>query len=161
MMLPILISVSLAPGSYFFCALAGTAMAAAETSDTRATRLVQRSILSSCLFFGECGKPRSGWQEQAYSARRNGRLLPAVNCGEYARDRRHSLRQPLGSAEFTCRTAAPRTWRSRLSLCALARAEDDERSRLQRAWLRFREQAFGTRSLQARSWRHRVPGRAG
>src|SRR5262245_24357740 len=54
MMLPILISVSLAPGSYFFWAFAGTAMAAAETSDTRATRLVRRSILSSRLFFAKC-----------------------------------------------------------------------------------------------------------
>src|SRR5262245_34324738 len=59
MMLPILISVSLAPGSYFFCAFAGTAMAATETSDTRATRLVRRSILSSRLFFSKCCFQRS------------------------------------------------------------------------------------------------------
>src|SRR5213080_4633518 len=54
MMLPILISVSLTPGSYFFCAFAGTAMAATEINDTRATRLVRRSILSSRLFFAKC-----------------------------------------------------------------------------------------------------------
>src|SRR5262249_57666143 len=53
MMLAILISVSLAPGSYFFCAFAGTAMAAAETSDRRATRLVRHNILCSRLFFAE------------------------------------------------------------------------------------------------------------
>src|SRR5689334_17116787 len=52
MMLPILISVSVAPGSYFFCAYAGAAIIAAATSDTRATRLVRRSMHSSRLFFG-------------------------------------------------------------------------------------------------------------
>src|SRR5215468_4559521 len=84
MMLPILISVSLAPGSYFFCAFADVAIAAADTSDTKAKRLVRRSsMLSSRLFFAECGKPCAGWQGRPYSARRNG-LLRAVRCGEYA-----------------------------------------------------------------------------
>src|SRR5438552_18529849 len=88
MMLPILISVSLAPGSYFFCAFAVVAIAATETSDTRATRLVLRSMLSSRLFFAECGKPRAGWQGRPYSARRN-ELLRTANCVEYARISRH------------------------------------------------------------------------
>src|SRR5689334_14854404 len=52
MMLPILISVSVAPGSYFFCACAGAAIIAAATSETRTTRLVRRSMRSSRLFVG-------------------------------------------------------------------------------------------------------------
>src|SRR5438105_2146554 len=62
MMLPILISVSLAPGSYFFCACAGVAIAAAETNDTTATRLVLRSILSShlCFFKSVASRARAG-----------------------------------------------------------------------------------------------------
>src|SRR3954469_3501076 len=47
MMFPILISVSLAPGSYFFCALAAVAIAATETNDNNATRLALRNMRSS------------------------------------------------------------------------------------------------------------------
>src|SRR3954462_14243151 len=54
MMLPILISVSLAPGSYFFCALAGVAvMAMAAAHPARAmTLLVTRIIVSLPLGVG-------------------------------------------------------------------------------------------------------------
>src|SRR5207248_1392650 len=65
-------------------------IAAAETSDTKAMRLVRRSICSSRLFFSECGKPHAGWQGRPYSARRN-ELLRTARCGEYARYRPHSF----------------------------------------------------------------------
>src|ERR1700694_4701389 len=54
MMLPILISVSLAPGSYFFCALAGVAdMAAAAAHAATAIRLGIRAgiVFSPWLYF--------------------------------------------------------------------------------------------------------------
>src|SRR6185295_106845 len=47
MMLPTLISVSLAPGSYFFCASAGPASANAAT-ETNTARLFTRIAASSC-----------------------------------------------------------------------------------------------------------------
>src|ERR1035438_3681165 len=43
MILPILISVSLAPGSYFFCALAGFAIAAASANTVKAIKLRART----------------------------------------------------------------------------------------------------------------------
>src|SRR5690348_1505742 len=77
MMLPILISVSVAPGSYFFCACAGAAIIAAATSDTRAARLVRRSMNFLPFVFFECGKPRQRWQELAG---KNG-LIPQDETG--------------------------------------------------------------------------------
>src|SRR5271167_1180056 len=47
MILPILISVSLAPGSYFFCALAGFAIAAATASAVKAIKFARTGIVPS------------------------------------------------------------------------------------------------------------------
>src|SRR4029078_997459 len=49
MILPILISESLAPGSYFFCALAAVATNAATVSAARATRLCIRTVINFSL----------------------------------------------------------------------------------------------------------------
>src|ERR1043166_4213110 len=139
MILPILISVSLAPGSYFFCAFADVANAAADINDTKATRLVRRNMLTSRLFFAECGKPRAGWQGCPYSARRNG-LLRAADCGEYARIWTALIRGgSLGSSEISYRTALSLARRCGLSLGALARAQDDGQGRLPRARRRLRQ----------------------
>src|ERR1700740_2799741 len=62
MMFPILISVSVAPGSYFFCALTVVTVAAATTNDTRANWLVRRTnMVSSRLFFASvASRARAG-----------------------------------------------------------------------------------------------------
>src|SRR6185369_11489648 len=59
MMLPILISVSLAPGSYFFWALASLAIATAA-SDIRATRLVLRNCMLFLPAFPQVGQGTRG-----------------------------------------------------------------------------------------------------
>src|SRR5215208_6711603 len=88
MILPILISVALAPGSYRFCACAVvTAEMAATASAVRATHRVMRaSIVSSlCRFiFAECRRPAEDWQGQAYSARRNGIVACRQLCDDCA-----------------------------------------------------------------------------
>src|SRR6187402_1503020 len=73
MMLPILISVSLAPGSYFFCALAEVATAAATANAVRARKLGTRTgiVFSRLFVLPHCRKPSAGWQAAAYSARSN------------------------------------------------------------------------------------------
>src|SRR5258705_9752772 len=95
MMLPILISVSLAPGSYFFCALAAVAVIAATANAARTTSLCIRTGMVSppldILFWpgfidGLCstksGKSRHDPQAGTYSASRNGRLLNDHNYGQ-------------------------------------------------------------------------------
>src|SRR4029077_13318657 len=51
MILPILISLSLTPGSYFFCALAVATTAALKTNDTKVTRAARPSCIVSSRFF--------------------------------------------------------------------------------------------------------------
>src|SRR5215510_12685983 len=123
MMFPILISVSLAPGSYFFCALAVVTVAAATTNDTKANWLVRRSdMVSSRLFFASVASRAQ--------AGKNG-VIPrdetsccghpdVVNMPPYSRWGRL-----LGSTEATYRTALSTTGRCKLSLRALARAQND------------------------------------
>src|ERR1700687_1889550 len=80
MILPILISVSLAPGSYFFCALAADAAIAAAANTARATRLLARTgiVLSLWrLILTECRKPGACWQASPYSVRRKRHCCPA------------------------------------------------------------------------------------
>src|SRR5690242_6151380 len=67
MMLPILISVSLAPGSYFFCALAAvTVIAAAVANTAMAIRLLMRAGIASLplwrFFCRKCRKSGVHWQ---------------------------------------------------------------------------------------------------
>jgi hypothetical protein len=75
MMLPILTSVSLAPGSYFFWALADVAISAAAAKVATAAKCRGRaSIVFSpfvVLFCGKFRKSRLHWQGPRYSARRN------------------------------------------------------------------------------------------
>src|SRR5450759_3642319 len=80
MMLPILISVSLAPVSYFFCAFAAVAVHAAAANTARATKLlVQAGIVLSPWQFILRKSRKSGGRLQAsvYSVRRNGHCCAA------------------------------------------------------------------------------------
>jgi hypothetical protein len=80
MTLPILISVSLAPGSYFFCAFAALAVIAAHTA-TATKLLVRAGIVFSRLhlILIKCRKSRAGLQAPAYSARPETALLRIAN----------------------------------------------------------------------------------
>mgnify|MGYP003693898035 CR=1 FL=1 len=74
MMLPILISLSLAPGSYFFCALAVVASTRRDGERRHGRNIPhanRHGILSLFpgLFCRESRKACAGWQAPAYSAR--------------------------------------------------------------------------------------------
>jgi hypothetical protein len=79
MMLPILISVSLAPGSYFFCADAGAAASAPAVKVAKATTATKRPrrsgiVLSlfDVLLLVECRKALVGLQAPRLMWLRNG-----------------------------------------------------------------------------------------
>jgi hypothetical protein len=79
--LPILISVSLAPGSYFFCACAVVVAEMATATAVRAThRVVRAGIVPSLwqLIFAECRKPGERWQVRLIPPDETA-LLPAAN----------------------------------------------------------------------------------
>src|ERR1700730_3583769 len=71
MMLPILISVSLAPGSYFFCAAAALSVSANATKAVKATNFLGPTDIVSLpvdvLFYAKCRKSRRRMQASACS----------------------------------------------------------------------------------------------
>src|ERR1700730_15116275 len=72
MMLPILISVSLAPGSYFFCAAAAVAVSANATNAVKATSFFGATDIVSLpvdvLFCAKCRKSGRSMQASACCA---------------------------------------------------------------------------------------------
>jgi len=80
MILPTLISVSLAPGSYFFCAFAALAIiVAAAAIAIRAIKLrIRAGIVLSRLvvYFAEVSQLSSALAASVYSVARNGIVAP-------------------------------------------------------------------------------------
>src|SRR5437868_13632597 len=127
MILPILISVSLAPGSYFFCALAWVAIAAATAKTVKAIKLRARTgiVLSRLTnYFFEVLQVVRTLASAAYSAARNNLVVgharcdwqrsykeaPAVTCPPFwaaTRSRSSCLRQRQARTPWLAHTPPP------------------------------------------------------
>src|SRR5947209_19503145 len=82
MMLPILISVSVAPGSYFFCASAGVMATVAAANMARAARLLRRPDIVFSPVFSSLVLPGVSQGQRRLASRANFRVVKRRNLRE-------------------------------------------------------------------------------